>query len=167
MREAEHPEDEPDDDGDETEDVSIELARRPCHRGDGTIEEATACASARVCTDREDLRVELRRFKRAPIDCPVLFALAPDGVFHDGVAVDVSVGGMFIQAAAPAAFGAAIRIRLTVGARSSELVLPATVRWTRPDGMGVQFGLLGARETFAITELVRQSELARAALASS
>jgi hypothetical protein len=32
------------------------------------------------------------------------------------------------------------------------------VRWTRSDGMGVQFGLIGARETHAITELTRAKE---------
>jgi type IV pilus assembly protein PilZ len=106
--------------------------------------------------------VELRRFKRAPIDCPVHFALADEKAFREGVAVDLSVGGMFIRTASPAAFSAPIRIRLIVPGVPSELVLPATVRWTRPDGMGVQFGLLGARETFAITEFVRQAEHARA-----
>ena len=35
------------------------------------------------------------------------------------------------------------------------MVLPAIVRWTSPVGMGVQFGLLGVRETHAITEIVR------------
>ena len=34
--------------------------------------------------------------------------------------------------------------------------IPGVVRWTRPDGMGVQFGLLGARETHAITELTKE-----------
>jgi hypothetical protein len=102
--------------------------------------------------------VELRRFKRARIRCPVLFAPTDDDVFSDGVAVDISLGGMFIESDFPSAFGATIRVHLTLEGASSELVLPATVRWTRPDGMGVQFGLLGARETFAITELVRQSE---------
>jgi type IV pilus assembly protein PilZ len=102
--------------------------------------------------------VELRRFKRARIRYPVLFAPADDDVFTDGVAVDISLGGMFIESEFPCAFGATIQIHLTPAGATSELVLPATVRWTRPDGMGVQFGLLGARETFAITELVRASE---------
>jgi hypothetical protein len=33
--------------------------------------------------------------------------------------------------------------------------LPGVVRWNRDGGMGVQFGLIGARETHAITELTR------------
>jgi type IV pilus assembly protein PilZ len=38
------------------------------------------------------------------------------------------------------------------------MALPAVVRWTSKDGMGVQFGLLGARETHEITEFVKATE---------
>jgi hypothetical protein len=37
------------------------------------------------------------------------------------------------------------------------MLLPGIVRWTKQDGMGVQFRLLGARETHAITEIMRTS----------
>ena len=36
--------------------------------------------------------------------------------------------------------------------------LPAVVRWVRNGGMGVQFGLLGARETHTITELAHAAQ---------
>jgi type IV pilus assembly protein PilZ len=36
--------------------------------------------------------------------------------------------------------------------------LPGIVRWTNAHGMGVQFGLLGAKETHTITELVAAHE---------
>jgi hypothetical protein len=35
--------------------------------------------------------------------------------------------------------------------------LSGTVRWTTKSGIGVQFGLLGARETHTITEIVREA----------
>jgi DNA-binding NarL/FixJ family response regulator len=35
------------------------------------------------------------------------------------------------------------------------LLVSGTVRWTSKSGMGLQFGLLGARETYAITEVER------------
>jgi type IV pilus assembly protein PilZ len=35
--------------------------------------------------------------------------------------------------------------------------LPGIVRWVKPGSMGVQFGLLGARETYAITEMLADS----------
>jgi hypothetical protein len=38
----------------------------------------------------------------------------------------------------------------------AELRLPAIVRWATPDGFGVQFGSLGARETHAISELFKR-----------
>ena len=40
-------------------------------------------------------------------------------------------------------------------AQKAPFALPGVVRWNRDDGMGVQFGLIGARETHAITELTR------------
>lgn len=102
--------------------------------------------------------MELRRFKRAPLNRPVLFAPKDDDAFSDGVGVDISLGGMFVSSEFPAEFGVEVTIHLTLDDASPELILPAIVRWTRPDGMGVQFGPLGARETFAITQIVRRYE---------
>jgi hypothetical protein len=104
--------------------------------------------------------VELRRFRRAPVRRPVLFLISSpppedDDAFSDGMSVDISLGGMFVTSDFPAPFGAEITLHVTLDDTSGELVLPATVRWTRPDGMGIQFGLLGARETLVITEIVR------------
>jgi hypothetical protein len=101
--------------------------------------------------------LELRRFSRAPINQPVLFALKGDDSFSEGLAKDVSLGGMFITTEFPAPFGAEITVHATLDG-SGELALPAIVRWTRADGMGLQFQLLGARETFTITEIVRRHE---------
>jgi hypothetical protein len=39
---------------------------------------------------------------------------------------------------------------------ATPLRLSGTVRWSHGDGFGVQFGLLGARETFAITQLTKK-----------
>jgi len=104
--------------------------------------------------------LELRRFSRVPIDRSVVFAQKGDDVFSDGLATDISLGGMFIATEFPATFGAEITVHVALSDDTPELVLPAIVRWTRPDGMGVQFQLIGARETFAITEVVRLHEAA-------
>jgi hypothetical protein len=37
-----------------------------------------------------------------------------------------------------------------------EVRLPALVRWSEPQGFGVQFGLLGAYATHVIVELVKK-----------
>jgi len=73
-----------------------------------------------------------------------------------GVAKDISLGGMFIETAFAAAFGAAVLVGLTLPGQRKPLLLSGTVRWTSKGGMGVQFGLLGARETHAITEIERE-----------
>jgi type IV pilus assembly protein PilZ len=62
---------------------------------------------------------------------------------------------MFVETSAPFPFGTEVIVHLRLPAYKEEFLLPAVVRWTRQDGMGVQFGLLGARETHAITEVVR------------
>ncbi len=72
-----------------------------------------------------------------------------------GTASDISLGGMFIETSEPAAFGAEVVIQVRVPGQPSTFSLPAVVRWVRPGGMGVQFRMLGARETHTITELVR------------
>ena len=67
-------------------------------------------------------------------------------------------GSVFGTPLAGAVFGAEVVIRTNLPGSSEEHVLPGVVRWTRPDGMGVQFGLLGARETHLITEILRKHE---------
>jgi Tfp pilus assembly protein PilZ len=71
--------------------------------------------------------------------------------------VDISLGGMFVRTEAPAAFGAELVLHIRLPGAGTETHFPGVVRWTRPDGMGVQFGLLGARETHAITEIVKKA----------
>ena len=102
--------------------------------------------------------IEHRRHARTPIHAPVEFSTrGQESAPVAGVGKDISVGGMFIETATPATFGASIVVHLRLPGRREEIVLPATVRWTRGDGMGVQFGLLGVRETHAITELGRKN----------
>jgi type IV pilus assembly protein PilZ len=97
--------------------------------------------------------VELRRYVRAPIDVAVEFVAKGSTASFPGRATDVSLGGMFIRTSRPASFSAEIRVRVTLPGQKAAFDLPAVVRWTRPDGMGIQFGLLGARETHAIISL--------------
>jgi hypothetical protein len=100
--------------------------------------------------------VEQRRFTRTPLGAPVAFAVKGTREEAPGVAKDISVGGMFIETASPPAFGTQVVVRLRLAPGSDEFKLPGVVRWTRAGGMGVQFGLLGARETHTITEIVRK-----------
>ena len=100
--------------------------------------------------------VEQRRSARSPINAHLEFTeKGADGKAISGVAKDISVGGMFIQTNSPAAFGASVEVRIRVPGHKEDMILPGVVRWTRADGMGLQFGLLGARETHVITEIVK------------
>jgi hypothetical protein len=62
---------------------------------------------------------------------------------------------MFIEAASPLPFSSEIEVHVPFGPRQVPVLLGGVVRWTSAGGMGVQFGLLGARETHAVTELAR------------
>lgn len=97
---------------------------------------------------------EKRRHFRKSIRLELEFT-APDGTRRAGVTHDVSLGGLHIETDEPAPFGATITIYLSgVKGLSPTAALPAVVRWLKPREMGVQFGLLGARETYALTELL-------------
>ncbi len=74
-----------------------------------------------------------------------------------GVGKDISLGGMFIETASPAPFNAEIVVLTELPGGSGQLSLPAVVRWTKPGGMGIQFGLLGAVATHLIAELTRSA----------
>lgn len=106
--------------------------------------------------------VELRRHPRASFDGPVEFVAKGSSERNAGQCRDISLGGMYIQTPRPLAFGTELAVHVTLPSQKAVVVLPAVVRWTRPgQGMGLQFGLTGARETHAITELMRLAPASR------
>ncbi len=102
--------------------------------------------------------VELRRFVRTTIDVPLTFSRKGAPQTTDGRAKDISVGGMFVETKTVVPFGTEVVIKVRLPKGTYELTLPGVVRWVRDGGMGVQFGLLGAKETHEITEVVRRAE---------
>ncbi len=72
-----------------------------------------------------------------------------------GKTINVSLGGMFIACEESLPFGTSVKVRVTLPALKESADLPATVRWVTPDGLGVQFGPLRAKETWAMNELVK------------
>jgi type IV pilus assembly protein PilZ len=77
-----------------------------------------------------------------------------DGRPFAGVVRDLGVGGAFIECIEALPFGTEVLIIGQLPPSGADLRLPSVVRWTKPDGFGVQFGLLGARETHAISVLL-------------
>ncbi len=94
-----------------------------------------------------------RKHPRRTIELSVAFRIG-DGPRIDATCRDISLGGMFIETTSPAPFGAKIEVLLALEGLKQAASIPSIVRWTTSEGMGVQFGVMGARETFALTQLL-------------
>ena len=79
-----------------------------------------------------------------------------DGAPFRATGKDVSVGGMFLESSQSPPFGTELTIVGTLPGAKKDLRLPAVVRWVKPGGFGVQFGLLGALETHVLSELMKE-----------
>ncbi|HEX6273257.1 MAG TPA: PilZ domain-containing protein [Polyangiaceae bacterium] len=98
---------------------------------------------------------EKRSHPRVPIKAT--FTCEPkSGPSFQARCTDVSVGGMYLESATSPAFGTELTIVGTLPGAKKDLRLPAIVRWTKPGGFGVQFGLLGALETHVLSELMKE-----------
>jgi len=99
---------------------------------------------------------EKRRHFRKQVNLDVEFNVA-EGPRQVGICRDFSLGGVHVDTTTPAPFGANVNVYIRLKGTSAESALPGIVRWVKPGSMGVQFGLLGARETYAITEMLADS----------
>jgi len=98
--------------------------------------------------------VESRKYPRQSIRMNVSFR-SPGGTLVQATCRDLSLGGMFVETDQPAAFGASVEVVVQFPGLKGDTTIGSTVRWTSNEGMGVQFGVMGARETHALTELMR------------
>ncbi|HJL16840.1 MAG TPA: PilZ domain-containing protein [Sandaracinaceae bacterium LLY-WYZ-13_1] len=85
-------------------------------------------------------------------------------VQHEGghiecVTRNISLGGMYLVTQSSLPYGTPVELEIYLPALKEDVTIGATVRWTKPDGMGVQFGSLRAREVWALNQLFKQSEL--------
>jgi hypothetical protein len=99
----------------------------------------------------EDKRVHPRVNLDTEVSCQ-----QRDSTPFTGMAKDISIGGMFIESTEILPFGTEVTIVCRVPGTKAELRLPGIVRWAKPTGFGVQFGSLGARETHAISQLLKR-----------
>jgi PilZ domain len=97
---------------------------------------------------------EKRRHPRKEVRIPVAFTLG-DGRRIEAVSRDMSIGGMFVETDTSAPFASVVTVDLMIPGAKQPIQVKSTVRWTQPDGMGVQFGLMGVRDTHALTEILR------------
>jgi hypothetical protein len=96
-------------------------------------------------TARHDKRAHPRIAVEIPVSCE-----RRDGPPVLGTLRDISIGGAFVESAEALPFGTALVIVGRLPNAKADLRLPSIVRWAKPDGFGVQFASLGARETHAI-----------------
>jgi hypothetical protein len=96
---------------------------------------------------------EKRSHARARVSVPVTCELE-DGTTFAGEGRDLSIGGMFVAAEHRLEFNTRIVVVASIGAAKPSR-LPAVVRWSKSEGFGVQFGLLGAVETHLIAKIMR------------
>jgi hypothetical protein len=97
---------------------------------------------------------EKRVHNRAPISLDISCEDDAGNVFV-GSTRDISMGGMYVESESSPAFGAKVTILCHLPGATAPTRLPAIVRWAKPDGFGVQFGLLGAKETHLLANLMR------------
>lgn len=97
---------------------------------------------------------EKRRHPRKEVRIPVAYTLG-DGRRIEAMSRDMSIGGMFVETDTMAPFASVVPVELMIPGAKQPIQVKATVRWTEPDGMGLQFGLMGVRDTHALTELLR------------
>jgi hypothetical protein len=96
---------------------------------------------------------EHRKYTRHDLSAPAAFQLA-GGPRVAARYQNLSLGGAYIETTEPVAYGTQVSVFLHLPGLAGEARFEATVRWTKRDGMGVQFGLVGARETHALTLLL-------------
>lgn len=98
---------------------------------------------------------EKRRHYRKAVDYPAQFSVDGEETRLRGRCLNLSLGGTHIETETPAPFGAKVTVYLPLAGLGVS-GLPGIVRWVKPDKMGVQFGLLGARETYALTQALSE-----------
>ncbi len=83
-------------------------------------------------------------------------ALERGGVRTESVMRDVSIGGAFMATSGQFAYGESVIVHVHLPGLESEIAVPSTVRWVNKEGCGVQFGVMGVRETHALVELAKK-----------
>jgi type IV pilus assembly protein PilZ len=85
--------------------------------------------------------------------------LPKNGAAWETASFDISVGGMFLAGKNGAEIGVEVTLIFELP-KLGRVEMPGFIRWTSERGVGIQFGLIGPRETHAIGGLVRQQAVA-------
>ncbi len=97
---------------------------------------------------------ERRKHARLPVSIPVA-VVYPDDTRLDTSCRDLSLGGTFLWAKRSVPFGERVTVSFRLPGFEADTIVASTVRWSTPDGIGVQFDPMGARETAALLALLK------------
>ena len=96
---------------------------------------------------------EHRQYPRKNLTSSVAFQIG-EGPRVEAECHDLSLGGMYIETSDPRPYGTALSVFLRLPGLKGDTRIEAIVRWYKPTGMGVQFGVMGARETHALITML-------------
>lgn len=99
-----------------------------------------------------------REHQRAILEVPVRVH-PKNGPVWETQSLDISIGGMFLAGKSEVEIGAEVTLAFQLP-KLGDVNMPGFVRWTSERGIGIQFGLIGPRETHAIGGLVRRQAVA-------
>ncbi|MFW5876162.1 MAG: PilZ domain-containing protein [Myxococcota bacterium] len=95
-----------------------------------------------------------RVHERFEYELPV--TIVHDGVEYEAVTQNISLGGMYLITTAPLKYGAEVTLRFRLPSLKERTECTGTIRWVKPDGLGVQFGSLRALEVWGLNQLLNQ-----------
>lgn len=72
---------------------------------------------------------------------------------------NISLGGMYLVTGSPLDYGTEVTLEFHVPALKEDVNVGAVVRFAQPDGMGIQFGSLRAREVWGLNQLFKDAPL--------
>lgn len=81
-----------------------------------------------------------------------------EGREYEAISKNISLGGMYLITDAPLPFGGTAELRFRLPSLDQETTCAAYVRWTQPEGLGLQFSSLRAREVWALNQLFKQDK---------
>ncbi len=102
---------------------------------------------------REWILSNQRQFERYDIALPLLLIHGDQEI--RGTSRNISLGGMLIDGTTDLPFGTAVKVRIRLPAMKEACDLAATIRWVQGGAIGVQFGSLRAKETWALNQLAK------------
>ena len=100
--------------------------------------------------------IEKRKHPRQTVDLEATLTVEDSNDSYVGRARDLSIGGMFFIHDVTLPFGTKVEVVISFPPPSGDIAFPAVVRWKGENGCGLQFGLVGAKATHAIAQVLRK-----------